>query len=555
MFKRTVTLSIVLTLIFPVVAGAAWSANDVKTIHVYDAHAKIQASDGITASTADGHLVLTLNGKVPYADVLLPERVPFDPREYLHVDLTSITGGDSTVQIVALDSAGQILDSIPIFQGITEADSYEMPLAAYRSAFPPQTKDIAVRLWLGGQSGARAEFAQIALGVNENSPIPPAPKIPSHQFAPAREGAWNIPGQPPFVLAHYVDWFSMDTPIGGETWSHWSRSGAHGHDASKRREDGLRDIASVLYPLIGTYATNDPTVVRYHLATMKAAGIDGLIVDWYGQGHNSDICLPVIFAEAEKLDMKVALCVEEKMFCVWKMPKTRAQMVDNMTEALTYAYKTWVPRKAYLRRNNLPFMIQFNSWGTGKLGPLHLTPDEWITVFSRLPGQIEYCRQNLDPAYHPIIPAAYTWWSEGNRPLEFADQAVALRDKGRLEFFMSMLCVGFNDTGVWGWGDGPRVSKTYGMSVLKHSEEMATVHDPELIQCVTWNDFNESTCFEPTTKYGFQWVDEVEKYIGQLHKRPVNLEDNREPYRGYLRAADQAHRAEIPKVSDDLLKP
>jgi glycoprotein endo-alpha-1,2-mannosidase len=372
--------------------------------------------------------------------------------------------------------------------------------------------------------------------------------------AMAAEGNWNVAGKPPFVLAHYVDWFSTDTPLTGKKWEHWSNAGEHGHDATVRREDGLRDIASVLYPLIGVYHSNDRAVVRYHLATMKAAGIDGIIVDWYGQGYPSDECLPVIFDEAEKLDMKVALCLEEKMFCIWKQPKTREEMVDNMTGALQYAFKTWFPRKAYLRRNGIPFVMQFNSWGTGKLGQERLTPEECATMFSRLPGKVAYCRQNFEAAFHPVIPAAYTWWSEDNRPLEFEKQAAALREKGRLEFFMSMLCVGFNDTGVWGWGNGPRVSKKYGMEVLKHAEDMATVGAPELIQLVTWNDFNEGTCFEPTTKYGFAWVDEVEKYIGTLNGRKVDLEDNREPYREYLRTANDQQKAEVPKVDREVLK-
>src|SRR5262249_39999033 len=102
--------------------------------------------------------------------------------------------------------------------------------------------------------------------------------------AMADQGSWNLPGKPPYVLAHYVDWFSTETPLAGESWAHWSRNGEHGHDATKRNEDGLRDVASVLYPLIGTYNSNDPAVVRYHLKTMKAVGIDGIIVDWYGKG-------------------------------------------------------------------------------------------------------------------------------------------------------------------------------------------------------------------------------------------------------------------------------
>lgn len=358
-------------------------------------------------------------------------------------------------------------------------------------------------------------------------------------------GHWNIPGQPPFVVCHYMDWFSMDQPIAGKTWEHWSVDGKHPHDPTHRLLDGRRDIASVFYPLIGTYASDNPDVIRYHLATMKAAGISGIIIDWYGKGSGTDEPLPIIFNEAEKLGMKVALCFEEKEFCVWMHPHSRQEMIDNVVDGLTYAMKTWMPRKAYLRRNGIPFMMQFDSWGEGPLGPVYLQPAEWKIVFSRLPGKLVYCKQNLLTQYYPPMQAAYVWWNQGPASEKFARAAGALRDHGKLQFFMSMLGVGFNDTGVWGWGDGPRVSDHYGLDVLKHLETIANENSPELIQCVTWNDFNEGTCFEPTTEYGFAWVDEVEKYIGRLHGRPVNLQDNRQPYRDYVRAATAAERSEL----------
>jgi len=46
----------------------------------------------------------------------------------------------------------------------------------------------------------------------------------------------------------------------------------------------------------------------------------------------------------------------------------------------------------------------------------------------------------------------------------------------------------------------------------------------------------------------------VEKYIGRLHQRPVNLEDNRQPYRDYVRAANDPEKAELPKVEPGLLE-
>ena len=40
--------------------------------------------------------------------------------------------------------------------------------------------------------------------------------------------------------------------------------------------------AAHYYPKIGPYASNDPDVLEYHFLLMKAAGVTGIILDWYG---------------------------------------------------------------------------------------------------------------------------------------------------------------------------------------------------------------------------------------------------------------------------------
>ena len=46
--------------------------------------------------------------------------------------------------------------------------------------------------------------------------------------------------------------------------------------------DGTREIASHDYPLIGLYDSGDEWVLECQIQQMKLAGIDGVIIDWYG---------------------------------------------------------------------------------------------------------------------------------------------------------------------------------------------------------------------------------------------------------------------------------
>ncbi len=90
------------------------------------------------------------------------------------------------------------------------------------------------------------------------------------------------------VYAHYMPWFETPQTLGDGNWGlHWEMNTA---DPNLINPDGTRQIASHYYPTIGPYASSDPHVIEYHLLLMKYAGIDGVIIDWYGtQGTNPDI--------------------------------------------------------------------------------------------------------------------------------------------------------------------------------------------------------------------------------------------------------------------------
>ena len=78
------------------------------------------------------------------------------------------------------------------------------------------------------------------------------------------------------VLVHYMPWFSLPkTEI--RSGLHWTMN--HRDDLVKW--DGTREIASHDYPLIGLYDSATSST-RCQIQQMKLAGIDGVIIDWYG---------------------------------------------------------------------------------------------------------------------------------------------------------------------------------------------------------------------------------------------------------------------------------
>ena len=71
-------------------------------------------------------------------------------------------------------------------------------------------------------------------------------------------------------------------------WTHWKWMGGKSpHDPVNKLANGHRDIASVLYPLIGAYDSGSKAVIHYHLAVAKASGISAIDAIWYGPGSDT----------------------------------------------------------------------------------------------------------------------------------------------------------------------------------------------------------------------------------------------------------------------------
>ncbi len=100
----------------------------------------------------------------------------------------------------------------------------------------------------------------------------------------------KTPKSKPLLFANYYTWYATG---GGphKTWTHWVRHPVADQMNLEAKRTGVvvqqlgqKDIASVLWPLAGLYDSDDKEIVRWHIRLAKAAGIDALLVDWWGPG-------------------------------------------------------------------------------------------------------------------------------------------------------------------------------------------------------------------------------------------------------------------------------
>lgn len=125
-----------------------------------------------------------------------------------------------------------------------------------------------------------------------------APAQEALEFMQDRQGI-QYRETPRQVLAFYYPWYGSQERQGH--WVHWE-----GVDIERR------DIqSSTHYPALGAYDSHDPAIVDQHFAWAKAAGIDGLIVSWWGPGDFTDRAMPLLLARAEAHGLKITVYWED----------------------------------------------------------------------------------------------------------------------------------------------------------------------------------------------------------------------------------------------------
>ena len=100
------------------------------------------------------------------------------------------------------------------------------------------------------------------------------------------------------VAIFYYAWYG--TPARDGSWQHWNQNG--------HQPPG--DLYSRYYPARGAYSSSDPSVVNAQMAEIAAAGVDEVIVSWWGRGSLEDTRLPMVLAAARRHGLQAAIHLE-----------------------------------------------------------------------------------------------------------------------------------------------------------------------------------------------------------------------------------------------------
>ena len=259
---------------------------------------------------------------------------------------------------------------------------------------------------------------------------------------------------------------------------------------------------------------------------MKLAGIDGVIVDWYGPDNYYDYAVNnqrtlALFNYTRKAGLKFSLCYEDATIAAEisggsmnGVNVTAGNAILHAQQTMLYVQTNFFTDPSFLRLNNEPVLLNF--------GPAYFNSDsDWTSIFSVLNASNQPAFYTEDSRLTPVITGAFDWppmsQSSGN-PLtlssnQLQNYLVNFEQTAKNQAwpsFISSAFPRFHDIYAQVGGTSLGYLDDASGSTLTSTLSRAMTNNSAVVQIVTWNDFGEGTIVEPTaagsgptTEYGY----------------------------------------------------
>lgn len=298
----------------------------------------------------------------------------------------------------------------------------------------------------------------------------------------------------PRLLVHYMPWYATKDVSGAWGW-HWTMN--H-FDPEQKKWDDQRKIASYDYPLIGPYDSGDDQALECQALLMKIAGLDGVVIDWYGTSDLNDHAMnhrntQKLIPWLKKAGLSFAVCYEDQAVKSLK----NGEDVKQAAKDLEWAEEHFFADSSYERQNGRPVLLVF--------GPQHL---KWKFDLNSKPlvfGLAHLAKENgLDGAFAwPPVTGG-----KSLSPEQWKKELGLIY--ARKDPFIATAFPGFKDIYKQaGVHDSYGSIASRGGLTFTESLDQALQSKAPLIQIATWNDYGEGTMIEPTRNNGFRHLEKL----------------------------------------------
>jgi len=309
-------------------------------------------------------------------------------------------------------------------------------------------------------------------------------------------------------MAHYLPWFASKQWSGQWGW-HWTMN--H-YDPDRFVGTPLhREGASHFSPMMGLYDSGDPDALRCQVMLMKLAGIDGVIIDWYGNADFNDYAflnrntlrlIPLL----EQAGLRFAICLEDQSVAQEiagrQFPAPEALARGQVL--MTWMDANFFTHPAYLRIEGRPVLLSF--------GEPFYKDREWNDLFSVLPTKPLYFTESVLRAA-TAATGAFGWpVPQGGEQGDMREQNSFYNLSGNWPHFIGVAYPRFQDIYAQA-GVGPSLGTITDRQGLTYTDTLtrALRSNSEIVQLATWNDWGEGTQIEPSFEFGFRDLEATQK--------------------------------------------
>jgi hypothetical protein len=245
------------------------------------------------------------------------------------------------------------------------------------------------------------------------------------------------------------------------------------------------------------YHSNDPAQINAQVTDMLSRGITGMIIDWYGEGSNSDLTTLQIKPEAESRNGQFEFAImEDKGSVNLKSCSDTASCTSAVIADLTYAYNTYENSAAYMRWNGRPVVFFFG---------VEALPVDWASVRAQVPGNPILVFENSSGFTRTFSDGGFAWVMPSDVTSSDLIGMAYLND-----FYSSALShadhvlfatgyKGFDDT-IADWSLDRHMQQRCGQTWLESMAAIGKYYNTNrqlpAFQVVTWNDYEEGTEIE-----------------------------------------------------------
>ena len=301
------------------------------------------------------------------------------------------------------------------------------------------------------------------------------------------------------VMAFYYPWYgTAEGPGGAGKTVHWGRIDANNKDIQ----------ASTDYPQLGAYDSHDPKVIDQHCQWAKDAGIDTLIVSWWGHNHYTDRAMDAILEGCEHRGLSA---------CIYYETVPKPQTPQSAAEDIIKVLNRYGGHPAALKLNGKPVVFVYGralqELGLmGWLSALKQVNAEYKGGVTAIGDQFGYGAARVFDGLHTYNTAGHL---QGRDPAEARQWAaetyaswVQLSD-GAGKISAITVIPGYDDTKIRKPG---LAVKRYDGQLYRAQWEEAIKADPHWVLITSFNEWHEGSEVEPSLQYGRRYLDLTAEY-------------------------------------------